>query len=387
MSIPQATPSHLARAGSKNRDPAPAVEAAGLTKRFHQTTAVDGLDLKVPAGGVYGLLGPNGAGKTTAIRIFATLLRPDAGAARVLGHDVEREAEAVRSRISLTGQFASVDDDLSGRENLVLLARLLGYSRPDARTRASELLDTFGLGEASERLVKSYSGGMRRRLDIAASIIATPDLLFLDEPTTGLDPVSRNAVWEIVRALVARGTTVLLTTQYLDEADHLADRIAVMKNGTVIAEGTSSELKASVGSGTLRLRLQDTARRAAADRVLSELLGVAPRLAGDPAELNARISDPARVGDLLAELSRREIEVAELALGQPSLDEVFLTLTADDTTTTRRKPHDAPHAYNDSAAIRSSCCSPGGPSPRAAAVRWWSAMATSGPFATASSDP
>ena len=304
-----------------------AVEASRLTKRFGETKAVDGLDLTVPAGSVYGLLGPNGAGKTTTIRMLATLLRPDAGTARVLGYDVERETEAVRSRISLTGQFASVDEDLTGRENLVLLARLLGHSRAEARTRAGELLNAFGLAEAAGRLVKTYSGGMRRRLDVAASIIVTPDLLFLDEPTTGLDPHSRNHVWEIVRGLVARGTTVLLTTQYLDEADQLADRIAVVEHGRVIAEGTSGELKASVGSGAVHVRLRDAEQRPRAERVLAHMLGVPVALESDSAALSARISDPERVGRALAELARSDVAVSEFALGQPTLDEVFLALT------------------------------------------------------------
>jgi ABC-2 type transport system ATP-binding protein len=280
---------------------------------------------------VYGLLGPNGAGKTTTIRMLATLLRPDAGTARVFGHDVVREADAVRSRVSLTGQFASVDEDLTGFENLVLLARLLGYSRRQARERASELLDAFGLSEAAARQVKNYSGGMRRRLDIAASIVVTPDLMFLDEPTAGLDPRSRHQVWEIVRALVAGGTTVLLTTQYLDEADQLADRIAVIDHGRVIAEGTSGELKASVGSGALHVRLRDPEDRPEAERVLSQALGVAVRLDSDPAALSARVSDPERVAQALAELSRSGVAVTDFALGQPSLDEVFLALTGHPT--------------------------------------------------------
>src|ERR671910_924506 len=229
--------------------------ADSLVRRFGESTAVDGVDLAVPTGMVYGLLGPNGAGKTTTIRMLATLLRPDAGRARVFGHDVVREADAVRGRVSLTGQFASVDEDLTGLENLVLIARLLGHSRAQSRVRAGELLDAFGLTEAAGRQVKKYSGGMQRRLDIAASLVVTPDLMFLDEPTAGLDPRSRNQVWDIVRALVAGGTTVLLTTQYLDEADQLADRIAVIDRGKVIAEGTPGQLKASVGSGALHVRL------------------------------------------------------------------------------------------------------------------------------------
>jgi ABC-2 type transport system ATP-binding protein len=304
-----------------------AVEASGLGKAFGDTPAVDGIDLTVPCGTVFGLLGPNGAGKTTTIRMLATLLRPDRGTARVLGYDVEEEADAVRSRISLTGQFASVDEDLTGRENLVLLARLLGHSRAQAKARARELLNAFGLADVGERPLKTYSGGMRRRLDVAASIVVTPELLFLDEPTTGLDPRSRNQVWEIVRTLVARGTTVLLTTQYLDEADQLADRIAVMEHGKVIAEGTSGELKASAGSGVLRVRLRDSGHRPQAQRVLADMLGAAVRLDSDPASLSARVADPDTVGHALAELSRSGVAVTEVALGQPSLDEVFLSLT------------------------------------------------------------
>jgi ABC-2 type transport system ATP-binding protein len=276
---------------------------------------------------VYGLLGPNGAGKTTTIRMLATLLRPDAGMARVLGHDVVREADAVRSRVSLTGQFASVDEDLTGLENLVLIARLLGYSRKHSRARAGDLLEAFSLAEAADRQVKKYSGGMRRRLDIAASIVVTPDLMFLDEPTAGLDPRSRNQVWDIVRALIAGGTTVLLTTQYLDEADQLADRIAVIDRGKVIAEGTPSELKASVGSGALHIRLRDPEDRPDAERVLSRALGVPVHLESDAAALSARVSDPERVAHALAELSRSGISLIDFALGQPSLDEVFLALT------------------------------------------------------------
>jgi ABC-2 type transport system ATP-binding protein len=304
-----------------------AIEASGLVKTFGETRAVDGVDLTVRTGMVYGLLGPNGAGKTTTIRMLATLFPPDSGVARVFGHDIVREADAVRSRMSLTGQFASVDEDLTGFENLVLLARLLGYSRAQAKARAGELLDAFGLSAAADRQVKKYSGGMQRRLDIAASIVVTPDLMFLDEPTAGLDPRSRHQVWEIVRALVAGGTTVLLTTQYLDEADQLADRIAVIDHGKVIAEGTSSELKASVGSGTLHVRLHDPKDRPQAEQVLSQVLGMLVHLDSDPAALTARVSDPERVAHALAELSRSGVAVTNFALGQPSLDEVFLALT------------------------------------------------------------
>jgi ABC-2 type transport system ATP-binding protein len=304
-----------------------AIETHALVKTFGKTKAVDNIELAVGTGIVYGFLGPNGAGKTTTIRILATLLQPDSGTARVLGHDITREAKEVRRRVSMTGQFASVDEDLTGWENLVLLARLLGYHRKQARTRAEELLHAFGLTDAGGRQVKTYSGGMRRRLDIAASIVSTPDLLFLDEPTTGLDPRSRNQVWEIVRTLVAGGTTVLLTTQYLDEADQLADRIAVIDHGRVIAEGTSSELKASVGTGALHLRLHNPEQRPEADRVLSRMLKVPVYRESDPAALSTRITDPERAALALAEVSREGIEVAGFSLGQPSLDEVFLALT------------------------------------------------------------
>jgi ABC-2 type transport system ATP-binding protein len=313
-----------------------AIEATDLVKTFGDTRAVDGVDLGVGTGMVYGLLGPNGAGKTTAIRMLATLLRPDSGTARVFGHDVVREADAVRARVSLTGQYASVDEDLTGTENLVLLARLLGLSRAHSRQRARELLEAFGLDDAAGRQVKKYSGGMRRRIDIAASIVVTPDLLFLDEPTTGLDPRSRGQVWDIVRTLVADGATVLLTTQYLDEADRLADRIAVIDHGKVIAEGTSGELKASVGSGAVHVRLDDAAVRPDAEAVLARTLDVPVTLESDPMALSATVADPQQVADALAELYRAGIPVTNFSLGQPSLDEVFLALTGhaatDDTT-------------------------------------------------------
>lgn len=311
-----------------------AIEAEGLTRSFGDTRALAGIDLQVPAGTVYGLLGPNGAGKTTAVRVLATLLRPDGGSARVFGHDVVTEADKVRSRVSLTGQYASVDEDLTGTENLVLLARLLGLRKPAARERAAALLAAFGLTDASDRQVKKYSGGMRRRIDIAASILNTPDLLFLDEPTTGLDPRSRNQVWEIVRAVVSHGTTVLLTTQYLDEADQLAGRIAVVDHGRVIAEGTPGELKSSIGSGTVHLRLRDPAQRPEAERVLREALDVPVQLAADPVALTARVGEAgtdldasAQAARVLSDLARAGIAVDNFSLGQPSLDEVFLALT------------------------------------------------------------
>ncbi|TDC70308.1 ATP-binding cassette domain-containing protein [Actinomadura sp. GC306] len=320
--------------------PGAAIETSGLVKTFGGHRALDGVDLRVPRGSVYGLLGPNGAGKTTAVRVLATLLRPDGGEARVFGHDVRREPDAVRSRIGLTGQYASVDEDLTGLENLVLLGRLAGYGRKAARERAERLLEAFGLADAAGREVKNYSGGMRRRADIAASIISTPDLLFLDEPTTGLDPRSRNDVWEIVRVVVAQGTTVLLTTQYLDEADRLAGRLAVIDHGRIIAEGTPGELKASVGTGSLRLRLRDAPRREEARALLARLLRVPVAADPDPAALTARLTGTdgadgadgggdaaSRASRVLAELSAAGIAVDDFSFGRPSLDEVFLTLT------------------------------------------------------------
>ena len=303
-----------------------AIEATGLVKSFGDTRAVDGVDLAVRSGSVYGVLGPNGAGKTTTIRMLATLIRPDEGSARVLGHDIVDDADAVRGAVSLTGQLASVDEDLTGAENLVLIGRLLGLKRPAAKARGAELLGAFGLSEAAGRLVKNYSGGMRRRLDLAASIVVTPQLMFLDEPTTGLDPRSRNQVWEIIRLLVAEGTTILLCTQYLEEADQLADGIAVIDHGKVIAEGTPGQLKASVGSGALHVRLLDPEQRPEAERVLDRLLG-AITLQPDPATLSASCSDADRAAEAVAELSRSGVRIADFSLGQPSLDEVFLALT------------------------------------------------------------
>jgi ABC-2 type transport system ATP-binding protein len=304
-----------------------AIGAAGLRKCFGDVIAVDGVDLAVPRGTVYGFLGPNGAGKTTTIRMLATLLTPDAGTAYVFGHDIVHEPDAVRARVSLTGQYSSVDEDLTGLENLVMVGRLLGHSRAAAEDRGRQLLAAFGLGDAAERQVKRYSGGMRRRLDIATSIVVTPDLLFLDEPTTGLDPRSRGQVWDIVRALVARGTTVLLTTQYLDEADRLADRVAVIDRGRVIAEGTPGDLKASVGAGTLHVRLRDPGRREAARGLLDAVLAIPVETDTGPGALIARDVEPERAARALDELSRGGLEVANFALGQPSLDEVFLALT------------------------------------------------------------
>ncbi|WP_181347431.1 ATP-binding cassette domain-containing protein [Thalassobacillus sp. CUG 92003] len=304
-----------------------AIEAKGLVKVFGKDRAVDGVDLSIKKGSVYGFLGPNGAGKTTTIRMLATLLQPDEGHAQIFGHDLVSETAAIKSRISLTGQYASIDEDLTGIENLIMISRLMGYSRKQAKARANELLHAFSLADAAKKQVKNYSGGMRRRIDIAASIVVTPDLLFLDEPTTGLDPRSRNQVWDIIRALVNAGTTVLLTTQYLEEADQLADRIAVINHGKIIAEGTSSELKASVGMSTLHVSLFDQQDRDKAIEVLTQKLDDSVRPGSDPASLTAQVLDPSVVAEALGELQKENIRMTTFSLGQPSLDEVFLTLT------------------------------------------------------------
>jgi ABC-2 type transport system ATP-binding protein len=304
-----------------------AIETTGLVKTFKDTRALDGVDLRIRQGSVFGLLGPNGAGKTTTIRILATLLMPDAGSARVLGHDVVREARKVREKVSLTGQYASVDEDLTGHENLVLMGRLLGLSWRAARARATELLEAFGLAEAAGRQVQTYSGGMRRRIDIAASLVAIPEILFLDEPTTGLDPRSRNQVWELVRRIASEGTTVLLTTQNLDEADRLAERLAVIDHGRVIAEGTSRDLKASVGASALHLRLASPDQRARAQELVRRVLGDGILPGSDATTVTARLASPAQAAVVLAALTGDSVEVAEFSVGNPSLDEVFFALT------------------------------------------------------------
>ena len=310
-----------------NRAASYAIETIDLVKRFGANIAVDHVNLQVEKGTIFGLLGPNGAGKTTLVRLLATLLQPSSGRASVLGCDVAGNPGQVRRQISLTGQFASVDEELTGSENLVLLARLLGFRRRAAKMRAAALLEGFGLSDAARRQVRTYSGGMRRRLDIAASIIATPELLFLDEPTTGLDPRSREQVWAIIRALVSGGATVLLTTQYLEEADQLADRIAVIDHGRVIAEGTSAELKASVGNSVLHVRMVDSGQRAAALSLLSDMLDGQVHPQADPRAITAQISDPKRATDALSAIAAAELRMSDFSVGQPSLDEVFFALT------------------------------------------------------------
>ncbi len=310
-----------------------AVEATGLVKTFGQNRAVDGVDLRVEAGTVYGVLGPNGAGKTTTISMLATLLKPDAGEARVFGHDVRREPQQVRRLIGVTGQYASIDETLSATENLVVFSRLLGLSRAEAKRKSNELLERFGLTEAATRPLKAFSGGMRRRLDLAASLIAQPPLIFLDEPTTGLDPRTRAQMWDTIRELVTTGSTVLLTTQYLDEADQLADRIAVIDRGRVVAEGTSDELKASIGTASLQLRLAETATASLTDAadIVRRVLGTPAVVSPEGSRLTAPMADPDRVTDLLVAFRDAGVSLAEMSVQKPTLDEVFLTITGTPT--------------------------------------------------------
>ncbi|HLF16795.1 MAG TPA: ATP-binding cassette domain-containing protein [Candidatus Thermoplasmatota archaeon] len=304
-----------------------AIETDDLGKSFGKTRALDGVNLRIRRGSVYGLLGPNGAGKTTTIRLLTTLIKPDAGTAHVLGLDVVREAALVRQKVSLTGQYASVDEDLSGHENLVLVGRLLGMRWGESRERASELLEAFGLSEAAKRQVRTYSGGMRRRIDIAASLVATPEVLFLDEPTSGLDPRSRNQVWDIVRRIAVQGTTVLLTTQYLEEADRLAERLAVIDHGRLIAEGTSRDLKASVGANALHVRLAQADQRTKASALVTKLLGDGILPETDANSIAAKVTGPEEASRVIAALGKGGIKVHEFSLGSPSLDDVFFALT------------------------------------------------------------
>ena len=304
-----------------------AVRAEGLVKVFGDNRAVDGVDLAVDAGTVYGVRGPNGAGKTTTINMLATLMRPDAGRAEIFGHDVSREPNVVRQLIGVTGQFASVDETLSATENLMIFGRLLGLTRNEAKRKAENLLERFSLTDAARRPLKKFSGGMRRRLDLAASLLAQPPLIFLDEPTTGLDPRTRGQMWDTIRELVATGSTVLLTTQYLDEADQLADRIAVIDHGRVVAEGTADDLKASVGTSSLILRMSDPADVDDALRAIAQVLGVRGTLSPEAARITAPMSDPDRVTDLLITLREAGIHLTEMSVQKPPLEAEFLPIT------------------------------------------------------------
>jgi oleandomycin transport system ATP-binding protein len=303
-----------------------AIEAEALHKRYGDTEALAGVDLAARQGTVLGVLGPNGAGKTTAVRILATLIAADAGTARVAGHDVAREPAKVREAIGLTGQYASVDERLTGRQNLVMIGQLLDLTRRQARARADELLRWFDLAEAADRPAGTYSGGMRRRLDLAASLVGRPSVIFLDEPTTGLDPSKREDMWGVVRSLVHDGSTVLLTTQYLDEADALADEITVIDRGRVIAHDTPAGLKRVVGGQTLTVRPLDPARLGEAAAIIGELSGARPDSAG-PGTVSVPVSGDTILPDAVARIAAAGIAVSELSLHLPSLDEVFFTLT------------------------------------------------------------
>jgi ABC-2 type transport system ATP-binding protein len=305
-----------------------AIEAEGLVKVYGRTRALDGIDLQVGAGTILGMLGPNGAGKTTTVRVLTTLLRPDEGTARVAGFDVHAEAAQVRREIGLTGQYAALDESLTGRANLIMVGQLCRMSKKQAKQRAAELLDEFDLADAADRGVKTYSGGMRRRLDLAASLVARPSILFLDEPTTGLDPRSRVVTWDAVRALTATGTTVLLTTQHLDEADQLADLITVVDHGRVIAEGTSAQLKAKVGGERVLLTVAPESDMAAARDVLARIADGLPQV--DPAARTVEapvVGGARRMPEIVRELDAAGVLLDDLGIRRPSLDDVFLTLT------------------------------------------------------------
>jgi ABC-2 type transport system ATP-binding protein len=310
-----------------------AVHAEGLVKAFGELRAVDGVDLEVRPGEIFGVLGPNGAGKTTTLRMLATLLGIDAGEARIFGVDVRREPHRIRQLVGVTGQYASVDENLTATENLWMFGRLLGLRAADARASARTLLAQFGLQEAADKPISAFSGGMRRRLDLAASLITRPPLIFLDEPTTGLDPRTRGQMWDTIRELVGSGSTVLLTTQYLDEADQLADRIAVIDRGRKVAEGTPDELKASVGASTLTLGLAEGADGALAADVVRRVLRVDPVLTPEAGRLTVPLETADAAGDVLIALRQAEVAVASVGVDKPTLDEVFLAITGHDAQT------------------------------------------------------
>ncbi len=310
-----------------NGEPA-AIYGEGLRKHYGKVRALDGVDIAVRYGTVLGLLGPNGAGKTTLVRILTTLLLPDAGRGQVAGYDVVRDASKLRQVIGLAGQYAAVDENLTGRENLEMVGRLYHLGKAEARRRADALLERFGLTDAASRQARTYSGGMRRRLDLAASLVARPQVLFLDEPTTGLDPRSRIGMWETINGLVQEGTTVLLTTQYLEEADYLADRITMIDGGRVIAEGTAQELKARTGGGILELRVADRARAAAAAEAIAGLGSGAPQVARETGQVTLPLPNgTAMLADVVRRLDAAGVAILDIAVRQPTLDDVFLALT------------------------------------------------------------
>jgi ABC-2 type transport system ATP-binding protein len=305
-----------------------AIEINGLRKSFNDQEVVKGIHLKVKKGELFALLGPNGAGKTTTIDMLSTLLKPDGGTALVAGYDVVKHAKEVRKKISLTGQFAALDEGLSGLQNLILIARLYGFSPKEARSIAEQLIQSFGLSDAKDRMVQNYSGGMRRRLDIAASMVTQPEIIFLDEPTTGLDPQSRMGVWEVVRTLLKQGTTVLLTTQYLEEADQLADRIAVIDNGSIVSEGTPSQLKASIGGKSLAIRLAEQTDEATINRLLADHHDLIGFQGSNPLEYNVPVQEAILASQAIHTLVSNKVPIDYFSLSEPSLDEVFLALTA-----------------------------------------------------------
>lgn len=306
----------------------PAVEAAGLVKTFGKNRAVDGVNLTIPAGTICGVLGPNGAGKTTTINMLATLLKPDAGTAKIFGYDVRNDTQIVRQLIGLTGQYATIDESLTAMENLKIFARLLGFSRVESKRKAEELLEEFSLSEAANRELSKFSGGMRRRLDLAASLLSSPPLIFLDEPTTGLDPRTRTQMWQTIRTLVKNGSTVLLTTQYLDEADQLADKIVVIDKGKVVANDTPAGLKRSVSASSLQVTVKNPKYALKAAQIAEKVLGSKVQVS-EASEITVPLFDTIKLADVLTALKETEIDITAINVREPSLDEVFFALTGD----------------------------------------------------------
>lgn len=313
---------------NKIKNSVPAVEAAGLVKTFGKNRAVDGVNLTIPAGTICGVLGPNGAGKTTTINMLATLLKPDAGTAKIFGYDVRNDTQIVRQLIGLTGQYATIDENLTAMENLKIFARLLGFSRAESKRKAEELLEEFSLSEAANRELSKFSGGMRRRLDLAASLLSSPPLIFLDEPTTGLDPRTRTQMWQTIRTLVKNGSTVLLTTQYLDEADQLADKIVVIDKGKVVANDTPAGLKRSVSASSLQLTVKNSNYALKAAQIAEKVLGSKVQVS-EASRITVPLFDTIKLTDVLTALKETEIDITAINVREPSLDEVFFALTGD----------------------------------------------------------